>query len=193
MHRSQRRTRQTLWICWRRQSVNQRYRQQRDTRAPRVRRRRLNSTPRHCDRSPPWSFVRGNIVRRGRAVVRFRPRAFAVLQANSLPTPPTFGPADLLGGICHSANTTGRSTACVERSAWWSRFRPLVVGAGDNVRVVRRLLRHATAAMMLDRCGHPGDDLAGVADAVSKAIESIAVSQRYPPPEKIARAGRKDF
>jgi integrase len=56
----------------------------------------------------------------------------------------------------------------------------LAISAGANVKVVQRLLGHATAAMTLDRYGHLlSDDLAGVADALGKAIESVAVSLRY--------------
>jgi len=56
----------------------------------------------------------------------------------------------------------------------------LAISAGANVKVVQRLLGHATAAMTLDRYGHLlSDDLAGVADALAKAIESTAVSLRY--------------
>jgi integrase len=61
----------------------------------------------------------------------------------------------------------------------------LAISAGANVKVVQRLLGHATAAMTLDRYGHLlSDDLAGVADALGKAIESTAVSLRYPEPRK---------
>ena len=57
----------------------------------------------------------------------------------------------------------------------------LAISAGANVKVVQRFLGHATAAMTLDRYGHLlSDDLAGVAEALGKAIESIAVSLRYP-------------
>jgi hypothetical protein len=56
----------------------------------------------------------------------------------------------------------------------------LAIRAGANVKVVQRLLGHATAAMALDCYGHLlSDDLAGVADALGKAIESTAVSLRY--------------
>lgn len=56
----------------------------------------------------------------------------------------------------------------------------LAISAGANVKVVQRLLGHATAAMTLDRYGHLlNDDLSGVADALGKAIESTAVSLRY--------------
>lgn len=56
----------------------------------------------------------------------------------------------------------------------------LAISAGANVKVVQRLLGHATAAMTLDRYGHLlSDDLAGVADALGKAIDSTAVSLRY--------------
>ena len=49
----------------------------------------------------------------------------------------------------------------------------LAISAGANVKVVQRLLGHATAAMTLDRYGHLlSDDLSGVADALGKAIES---------------------
>ena len=42
------------------------------------------------------------------------------------------------------------------------------------------MLGHATAAMTLDLYGHLlSDDLAGVAQALGKAIESTAVSLRY--------------
>jgi hypothetical protein len=55
-----------------------------------------------------------------------------------------------------------------------------VFSAGANVKVVQRLLGHATAAMTPDRYAHLlSDDLAGVADALGKAIESVAVSLRY--------------
>src|SRR6202011_2697565 len=55
----------------------------------------------------------------------------------------------------------------------------LAVCAGANVRVVQRLLGHATAAMTLDRYGHLlDDDLIAVADALSNAIERTAVSLR---------------
>ena len=56
----------------------------------------------------------------------------------------------------------------------------LAISAGANVKVVQRLLGHATAAMTLDRYGHLlNDDLSGVADALGKAIGSTAVSLRY--------------
>ncbi|MCV7227842.1 tyrosine-type recombinase/integrase [Mycolicibacterium komossense] len=56
----------------------------------------------------------------------------------------------------------------------------LAISAGANVKVVQRLLGHATAAMTLDRYGHLlNDDLSGVADALGKAIEATAVSLRY--------------
>jgi integrase len=60
----------------------------------------------------------------------------------------------------------------------------LAISAGANVKVVQRLLGHATAAMTLDRYGHLfDDDLAGVADALGKAIDATAVSLRYNEPE----------
>jgi integrase len=60
----------------------------------------------------------------------------------------------------------------------------LAISAGANVKVVQRHLGHATAAMTLDRYGHLlSDDLAGVADALGKAIESVAVSLRYSGPD----------
>jgi integrase len=56
----------------------------------------------------------------------------------------------------------------------------LAISAGANVKVVRRLRGHATAAMTLDRYGHLlSDDMAGLADALDKAIESTAVLLRY--------------
>lgn len=52
----------------------------------------------------------------------------------------------------------------------------LAISAGANVKVVQRMLGHATASMTLDRYGHlMSDDLAGVAEALSKAI---AAAQR---------------
>jgi integrase len=52
----------------------------------------------------------------------------------------------------------------------------LAISAGTNVKVVRRMLGHATAAMTLDLYGHLlDDDLTGVADTLGKAIESTAV------------------
>jgi|SRR5271166_1116994 len=48
----------------------------------------------------------------------------------------------------------------------------LAISANANVKVVQRLLGHATAAMTLDTYGHlMSDDLAGVAQALGKAIE----------------------
>jgi integrase len=56
----------------------------------------------------------------------------------------------------------------------------LAINAGANVKVVQRMLGHATAAMTFDLYGHLlSDDLAGVAQALGKAIESTAVSLRY--------------
>ena len=60
----------------------------------------------------------------------------------------------------------------------------LAISAGANVKVVQRMLGHATAAMTLDLYGHLlDDDLSAVAKALSKAIASTAVSLRYPEPE----------
>jgi integrase len=51
----------------------------------------------------------------------------------------------------------------------------LAISAGANVKVVQRLLGHATAAMTLDRYGHLLNDfLSGVADALG-SIDSTAV------------------
>jgi integrase len=56
----------------------------------------------------------------------------------------------------------------------------LAIQAQANVKVVQRLLGHATAAMTLDRYGHLfDDDLSRVADALGLAIDSTAVSLRY--------------
>ena len=56
----------------------------------------------------------------------------------------------------------------------------LAISAGGNVKLVQRMLGHATAAMTLDLYGHLfDDDLSGVAAALGKAIESTAVSLRY--------------
>ena len=56
----------------------------------------------------------------------------------------------------------------------------VAISAGANVKVVQRMLGHATAAMTLDLYGHLlDDDLSGVADALGKVIESTAVSLRY--------------
>jgi integrase len=47
----------------------------------------------------------------------------------------------------------------------------LAISAGANVKVVQRMLGHATAAMTLDLYGHLlSDDLAGVAAALGKAM-----------------------
>jgi integrase len=55
----------------------------------------------------------------------------------------------------------------------------LAISADANVKVVHRMLGHATAAMTLDNYGHLlDDDLAAVADALGKAIENAAVSLR---------------
>jgi integrase len=56
----------------------------------------------------------------------------------------------------------------------------LAISAGANVKVVQRMLGHATAAMTLDLYGHLlDDDLSAVAKALSQAITSTAVSLRY--------------
>jgi integrase len=56
----------------------------------------------------------------------------------------------------------------------------LAISAGANVKVVQRMLGHATAAMTLDLYGHLlDDDLSAVAKALSQAIASTAVSLRY--------------
>jgi integrase len=55
----------------------------------------------------------------------------------------------------------------------------LAISAGANVKVVQRMLGHATAAMTLDRYGHLlDDDLSAVADALGREIETTAVSMR---------------
>jgi len=55
----------------------------------------------------------------------------------------------------------------------------LAISAGANVKVVQRLLGHASAAMTLDRYGHLfDDDLSDVADALGKAMEAVAESLR---------------
>jgi integrase len=55
----------------------------------------------------------------------------------------------------------------------------LAISAGANVKVVHRMLGHATAAMTLDLYGHLlDDDLAAVADALGKAMQTTAVSLR---------------
>jgi len=60
----------------------------------------------------------------------------------------------------------------------------LAISAGANVKVVQRMLGHATAAMTLDLYGHLlDDDLSAVAEALSKAIASTAVSLRYSEPD----------
>ncbi len=64
----------------------------------------------------------------------------------------------------------------------------LAISAGANVKVVQRMLGHATAAMTLDLYGHLlDDDLSGVAEALGKAIDSIAVSLRYSEPDSKSR------
>ena len=55
----------------------------------------------------------------------------------------------------------------------------LAICADANVKVVQRRLGQATS-MTRDRYGHlVNDDLAGVADALVKAVDSTAVSLRY--------------
>jgi site-specific recombinase XerD len=54
----------------------------------------------------------------------------------------------------------------------------LAISAGANVKVVQRLLGHASA-MTFDRYRHlRNDDLTRVVDAVGNAIEAIPVSLR---------------
>lgn len=56
----------------------------------------------------------------------------------------------------------------------------LAISAGANVKVVQRLLGHASAAMTLDRYGHLfEDDLAKVAESLGSAIKATAVPLRY--------------
>lgn len=53
----------------------------------------------------------------------------------------------------------------------------LAISAGANVKVVQRMLGHATAAMTLDLYGHlMADDLAGVATALGDAIKTAQAS-----------------
>ena len=57
-------------------------------------------------------------------------------------------------------------------------------GPRANVKVVQRMLGDATAAMTLDFYGHRlDDDLVGVAEALGKAIDGVAVPLRYSGPE----------
>ncbi|MCV7258371.1 tyrosine-type recombinase/integrase [Mycobacterium shimoidei] len=68
----------------------------------------------------------------------------------------------------------------------------LAISAGANVKVVQRLLGHASAAMTLDLYGHLfDDDLAGVAAALSKAIKTTAVSLRYRAPSEVANSRKR--
>ena len=66
----------------------------------------------------------------------------------------------------------------------------LAISAGANVKVVQRLLGHATAAMTLDRYGQLlNADLTGVADALgTAAIDSTAVSRQYTGPSNEAKS-----
>ena len=64
----------------------------------------------------------------------------------------------------------------------------LAISAGANVKVVQRILGHATAAMTLDLYGHLlDDDLSGVAAALGKAIDTAAVSLRHREPNVTKR------
>ena len=64
----------------------------------------------------------------------------------------------------------------------------LAISAGANVKVVQRILGHATAAMTLDLYGHLlDDDLSGVAAALGKAIDTAAVSLRHREPNATKR------
>jgi integrase len=55
----------------------------------------------------------------------------------------------------------------------------LAISAGANIKVVQRLLGHASAAMTLDRYGHLyNDDLTAVGDVLGKAMKATAVSLR---------------
>jgi integrase len=66
----------------------------------------------------------------------------------------------------------------------------LAIQAQANVKVVQRLLGHATAAMTLDRHGHLfNDDLTKVADLLGAAIDSAAVSLRYAQPGTAVTSG----
>ncbi|SRX94732.1 site-specific recombinase XerD [Blastococcus saxobsidens DD2] [Mycobacterium shimoidei] len=68
----------------------------------------------------------------------------------------------------------------------------LAISAGANVKVVQRLLGHASAGMTLDLYGHLfDDDLAGVAAALSKAIKRTAVSLRYPASSEVTNRHKR--
>ncbi len=61
----------------------------------------------------------------------------------------------------------------------------LAISAGANVKVVQRLLGHATA-VALDRYSQLlSDNLAGVADALGKVIESTVASRRCSGPDSV--------
>lgn len=61
----------------------------------------------------------------------------------------------------------------------------LAISSGANVKVVQRMLGHATAAMTLDLYGHLfDDDLTAVGVALGEAMKTAAVSLRYPEREE---------
>lgn len=66
----------------------------------------------------------------------------------------------------------------------------LAISAGANVKVVQRMLGHATAAMILDRYGHLlDDDPSGVAEALGTAMHSVAVPRGYAEPRSEGKEG----
>jgi len=68
----------------------------------------------------------------------------------------------------------------------------LAISAGANVKVVQRLLGHATASMTLDLYGHLlDDDLAGVAAVLGREIESTAASLRHERQDSKVRKAQK--
>lgn len=72
---------------------------------------------------------------------------------------------------CNTVGITGMSPHDLRHTA-----ASLAISAGANVKVVQRLLGHASAAMTLDRYGHLfDDDLAEVAKSLGAAIEAADV------------------
>ncbi|MDV3129101.1 site-specific integrase [Mycobacterium sp. 21AC1] len=80
---------------------------------------------------------------------------------------------------CKSADITGLTPHGLRHTT-----ASLAISAGANVKVLQRLLGHATASMTLDRYGHLMDeDLGKVADQLGKAIDATAVTLRYSEPD----------
>ena len=102
----------------------------------------------------------------------------------------------IIGVRASVGNSSGLDATLVAlQSGLHRRGRPIALRrAGADTMAAQRMLGHAVAARALDWCGHLEDgDLISVGGAPGKAIDSTAVSPRYPAAEerqrKLAKSG----